>query len=175
MTENTTRRGFLTVVTAALASIPIVGGLFVSLRAGLAPAGSDRPERFPLCRLDEVPDDDIKVCAVSFQMRRGPAVENLSQVVFVTRDPGDDNAILAMSGECTHLSCPVQKKTVEKVEGNSTAASAAEAAPLQCPCHGGAFTRTGEVVEGTPPPRPLRRLRIELPDDGAGMIHLLEI
>jgi cytochrome b6-f complex iron-sulfur subunit len=72
-----------------------------------------------------------------------------------------------MSGECTHLTCPVQKKDVEK-------GAPGDDAPLRCPCHGGVFSRTGEVLDG-PPPRPLRRLAIELPADGVGMIHLLEV
>lgn len=163
--ENTTRRGFLSLVTGVLASVPVVGGLYVALRSALAPAGSVRPNKFALCRVDEVPADDLLERAVSFQMRRGPLVESVSRVVFVTRDPADPATILAMSGECTHLTCPVQKKAVEK---------ASSGAPLRCPCHGGAFSRTGEVLDG-PPPRPLRRLAIEMPADGKGLIYLLEV
>ncbi len=165
MEQQTTRRGFFALVTAALASIPIVGGLFVALRMALAPAGSDRPERLPLCRPSEVPQDDILVRAVSFQMRRGPTVESISRVVFVTREPDAPEKIFAMSGECTHLTCPVQKREVEKGD---------DEAPLRCPCHGGVFSRTGEVLDG-PPPRPLRRLAIEVPDEEDGMIFLLEL
>ncbi len=167
MTEPTTRRGFLAFVTLLLGSIPFVGGLIVALRAGLAPARSDRPARLPLCRLDEVPPDDILVRVVSFQMRRGPAVEDVARVVFVTRDPAEPGRILALSGECTHLTCPVQKREVEK-------AAPGDEAPLRCPCHGGRFSRTGEVLGG-PPPRPLRRLAHEPPADGRGMIWLIEV
>ena len=85
--------------------------------------------------------------------------------MLVTRDPDQEGGVLAMAGECTHLACPVQKRTLE-TSGEATG-------PLRCPCHGGVFSRTGEVLAG-PPPRPLRRLRIELPEDGEGMIHLLE-
>jgi len=165
--KEPTRRGFLAAAAATLATLPFLGALVVALRTALAPAGADAPERFPLCRLDQVPEDDILERAIVFQMRRGPVVQSVSRVVFVTRDPDRPADVLAMSGECTHLTCPVQKKNVEKSPTGG-------GAPLQCPCHGGAFSRTGEVVDG-PPPRPLRRLRIELPDDGEGMIHLLEL
>ena len=51
---------------------------------------------------------------------------------------------------------------------------AAGEAPLHCPCHGGKFARDGKVLDG-PPPMPLRRLRLELPQDPKGMIYLLEV
>ena len=103
---------------------------------------------------------------VSFQVRRGPKVESVARVVFVTRDP-QSAEVIAMAGECTHLSCPVQIRTLIPT-------GEPEGAALACPCHGGRFSRTGEVLDG-PPPAPLRRLRIELPEDDGGMIYLLEV
>jgi len=163
---TTDRRGFLSTLTLALGSVPVLGGLVVALRAALSPAHSERPDRFPLCKASEVPQDDILERSVSFRMRLGPRVEDFTRVVFVTRDPASGE-ILALSGECTHLTCPVQKRDVRKLQGN-------DKAPLACPCHGGRFSRTGEVLDG-PPSRPLRRLKIQLPDDGKGMIWLLEL
>ena len=160
--QTTTRRGFFAVVTAALAGVPLLGGLIAALRSGLAPPHADTPPPIPLCRRDQVPADDVLVRSISYQIRRGPAVESVAKVVFVTRD--DDGEILALSGECTHLSCPVQTRDVERGSGD---------APLQCPCHGGKFSRTGEVLDG-PPPKPLRRLRTQIPDGDDGMILLLE-
>ena len=168
MMEQTedTRRGFLAAMTLALGSVPILGGLFVALRTALAPAHTARPARLPLCKVTDVPKDDILQKSVSFRMRRGPKVEDFTRVVFVTTDPATGR-VIAMSGECTHLRCPVQKRDVEKLAGD-------DKAPLACPCHGGRFSRTGEVLAG-PPPAALRRLEIELPADGKGMIHLLGI
>jgi Rieske Fe-S protein len=165
MEQPSTRRDLFSAFTVLLASLPFVGGLLVALRSGSAPAHSDKPARVPLCRLGDLKDDEIRQCQVSFQMRRGPKVESIARVVFVTRDP-ESREVLAMSGECTHLTCPVQLKQVAK--------NPDPGAPLQCPCHGGRFSRTGAVLAG-PPPRPLRRLRIELPADGKGMIQLLEL
>ncbi len=167
MSEATTRRGFLAFLTSVLGAVPLIGGLFVAGRAALAPARSDAPGRLPLCRLDEVPEEGLISRAISYQMRRGPAVEDVARVVFVTRDPDDPASVLALAGECTHLSCPVQLRTVEADDEHPEA-------PLRCPCHGGVFSRTGAVVAG-PPPAPLRRLAIELPEADDGMIHLLEV
>ena len=161
-----TRRGFLGLLTIVLSAVPILGGLYVALRSGLAPAHSDKPERLPLCRLADVPEDGLIERAVSFQVRRGPKVESVARVVFVTRDP-QSAEVIAMAGECTHLSCPVQIRTLIPT-------GEPEGAALACPCHGGRFSRTGEVLDG-PPPAPLRRLRIELPEDDGGMIYLLEV
>ncbi len=160
------RRGFLAVLAATLGAIPIVGAVIAAARAGLAPAHSELPDKIPLCRLDEVPADGaILERAVTFEMRRGPLVETVSRVVFVTRET-DDSPPIAMLGECTHLSCPVQLRTVAQTEG--------ENGPLRCPCHGGVFSRTGEVLDG-PPPRPLRRLPLDIPAEPNGMIHLVGI
>lgn len=156
---SSSRRGFLGALTVLLGAVPLVGGLFAALRAALAPPATHGPARIPLCRLDQVPETGIVGRAIAYQVRRGPSVENVAKVVFVTRDPATKE-VIAMSGECTHLSCPVH---LAKEEG---------AAPLACPCHGGRFSATGEVLDG-PPPRPLRRLPLELPADGKGMIHVV--
>ena len=157
------RRGFLVAVTALLGAIPLLGGLFTMLRAALAPARTDRPARLPVCRREQVPDDDVLVRSLSYQMRRGPAVESVASVVFVTRDPVS-REVLALSGECTHLHCPVQKNPAWK-RGSTLP-------PLACPCHGGKFARDGQVLDG-PPPHPLRRLRLEVPADPKDMIHVI--
>lgn len=50
---------------------------------------------------------------------------------------------MVFSSECTHVGCNVLWKQAE--------------ARFVCPCHGGAFSLQGEVLDG-PPPAPLRRL-----------------
>jgi Rieske Fe-S protein len=165
--SSTTRRGFLGFMTIVLGAVPVVGGLWATLRAGLSPAHSDKPPRIPLCKLEEVPVDGIKEIAVSYEMQQGPIRESVAKVVFVTRDP-KTNAPIAMAGECTHLSCPVQKKELNYDGGNKTA-------PLTCPCHGGMFSRTGEPVAG-PPRTPLRRLKLDtIPTKPSEFIYLLDV
>jgi len=57
---------------------------------------------------------------------------------------------VAMSLECTHLGCIVEwKKDKRKYE---------------CPCHGGAFSDSGEVLSD-PPRLPLRRLPLSIKGD----------
>ncbi len=58
--------------------------------------------------------------------------------VAVYRD--DDGAVHAISPYCTHAKCVVNWNNAEK--------------SWDCPCHGGRFSPTGEVIEG-PPPRDL--------------------
>lgn len=164
--EVPSRRPLLGLLTFGLGAIPFAGGAFVAIRAGLASAKSEKPERLPLCKLSEVPKNGILEKAINFKMRRGPSVESVSRVVFVSRDK--EGTIFCMAGECTHLTCPVQKRDVSLSAGGT--------APLACPCHGGKFSATGEPLEG-PPKRPLRRLKLEVPSDQKpdSMIYLLEV
>jgi Rieske Fe-S protein len=58
-----------------------------------------------------------------------------------------DDAYVAYSQKCTHLSCAVYP--------------AADGKRLECPCHEGYFrVEDGSVAQG-PPPRPLPRIRLE--------------
>jgi cytochrome b6-f complex iron-sulfur subunit len=61
----------------------------------------------------------------------------------------------ALDAICTHLGC----HTVWKPEANMIA----------CPCHGSKFRRDGIKIAG-PAPRPLRRLKIWVNDDGDLMV-----
>ncbi|MFB9993041.1 ubiquinol-cytochrome c reductase iron-sulfur subunit [Deinococcus oregonensis] len=58
-----------------------------------------------------------------------------------------DLHLIALSDRCTHLGCGVQ--------------AAASGSGYSCPCHGSAFTLTGDVVNG-PAARPLDRLAIRI-------------
>ena len=61
-----------------------------------------------------------------------------------------EDAVVAYSQQCTHLSCPVIPQPGRGV--------------LYCPCHEGLFDlRSGRVLAG-PPPRPLPRVLIEIRD-----------
>jgi Rieske Fe-S protein len=159
------RRALLGFGTVALGTAPIAAGLVTALRAGLAADHLEHPGAIPLCRLSEIPSTGLIRRAIAVDARRGPQVDTIARVVFLTRD--DAGQPIAMSGECTHLACPVQLRNVELEP-------AAANAPLACPCHGGRFSRTGEVLDG-PPPAPLRRLRIEVPAEPDGVVNLLEL
>ncbi|MCA8958526.1 MAG: Rieske 2Fe-2S domain-containing protein [Planctomycetes bacterium] len=166
---GTDRRGFLGFLTVVLGAVPVLGGLIGTMRAGLAPAHSNRPSKIPLCRKRDLPkpgSTEVKEFVASFEMRSGAKVESVSKVVFVTRDPKSD-ALIALDGECTHLSCPVQRRELKLDDGTP--------APLTCPCHNGKFSRTGARLAG-PPQRDLRRLDIDaLPAGDGDTVHLLGV
>jgi Rieske Fe-S protein len=65
-------------------------------------------------------------------------------VVFIDKQ-GDQ--LTAMSATCSHLGCHVKWE--------------ASANHFKCPCHGGVYDRTGNVVSG-PPPRPLDKLQVRV-------------
>ncbi len=64
--------------------------------------------------------------------------------IFVVRV--DEETLVGLSGVCTHLRCVLRWS--------------GEEGALVCPCHEGAFDLNGNVLRG-PPPRPLRRHRVE--------------
>ena len=76
------------------------------------------------------------------------------QVVFLLRT--GPSTVTALSSTCTHLGCRVRWDAAAEV--------------LKCPCHGGAFDRTGTVVSG-PPPAPLAILATRV-DDGRVMVEI---
>ena len=57
---------------------------------------------------------------------------------------------LALYSRCSHLGCSVKWD--------------AEGGRFRCPCHGGTYDETGQVVAG-PPPRPLTRLEVKIEND----------
>ena len=59
----------------------------------------------------------------------------------------ENGRLVALSSTCSHLGCGVSWDPGKRL--------------FLCPCHGGAYHRDGTVAGG-PPPRPLRRLPIEI-------------
>lgn len=67
--------------------------------------------------------------------------ERLPAPVYLTQSDGGDHTALLM--ECTHQKCDVSPVGKE----------------LHCPCHGSAFSNTGEVLAG-PAEFPLKKLQV---------------
>lgn len=67
----------------------------------------------------------------------------------------DNGKITAQSLVCTHLGC-----TVAEVEGG-----------FECPCHGSCFDENGNALVG-PAQKPLKRLRVEMLEDGAVKLYI---
>ncbi len=74
--------------------------------------------------------------------------ERARETVFLVWD--GEHAVRAISATCTHLGCQVRWTADEKT--------------FRCPCHGGVFDASGQVLEG-PPPRPLTTIDARI--DGA--------
>ena len=69
-----------------------------------------------------------------------------------------ESGVVAYDIHCTHLGCPL--------------AYVAGARRFLCPCHGGQFTRDGNVVSG-PPPRPMVQFATRV-ENGEVFLGLLE-
>jgi cytochrome b6-f complex iron-sulfur subunit len=74
----------------------------------------------------------------------GEVVAFRRERTFIVRLEG---GFLAMSSICTHLRCIVSWN--ERIK------------EFECPCHGGKFNESGEVLTG-PPPRPLDLYKLEI-------------
>ena len=110
------------------------------------------------------------LAAVGFAVRRrrrprGVPVTPLAQVppgsVFRARYGENPIIVLNVGGEirafdavCTHEGCPLGWNPEQRL--------------IRCPCHGGAYDVSGQVVDG-PPPAPLHRLEAAI---GDGMIFV---
>ena len=162
MTSPPSRRDVLRTVSAAAAAVPILGSAWLLTRLAGAPVVLEGPDRVPLARPEEVPPaGEVLERSVRLLVRRGPQREVVSELVFLTRDP-ESGQIIALSGRCTHLGCSVRR----------TPRGTGVEAPLECPCHSATFSATGEVLDG-PPPRPLDRLAIEIPEQTGALIQLV--
>lgn len=88
-------------------------------------------KRFVLDRINGA--DDTKISDVP--LGEGGIVEIEGHKVAVYRAEG--GAVHLLEPECTHMGCIVHWNNAEKT--------------WDCPCHGGRYTATGQVVEGPPP------------------------
>ena len=80
--------------------------------------------------------------------------ERARETVFLVWDGA--SSVHALSATCTHLGCQVRWEP--------------DATRFKCPCHGGVFDVSGQVVEG-PPPRPLDRVEARV-EAGVVLVRL---
>ncbi|BCB95394.1 cytochrome b6-F complex iron-sulfur subunit [Dissulfurispira thermophila] len=91
---------------------------------------------------DDLPKKGVR--KIEFHYEREHRIVN-SRVFVVA---GNDK-FTAFSPVCTHLGCLVNWDNNKK--------------EFLCPCHGGKYNASGEVIAG-PPPKPLTRLPLEIKD-----------
>lgn len=145
------RRSFLTRLVLAGAGLIGAGvaglaGAVVTPRAGAAA----RRWR-PAASMFDVPPKGPFIATLTERHADGWHETRKDTVVFIDR-VGDDYQ--ALSATCTHLGCRV--------------AWDAAGDHYKCPCHGGTFSRSGDVVSG-PPRRGLNRIPVRLNPETADL------
>lgn len=95
-----------------------------------------RLEFYPLLKEDDLPKEGVR----SLELVYGKDQKPMTMRVFVVNS---GNEIYALSSSCSHLGCLV--------------AWSRQKQQFLCPCHGGKYSITGEVLSG-PPPLPLSRM-----------------
>lgn len=135
---ETSRRRFVATV------IGVIGG-FITLLLGVPVIGFllsplfERPWRIRWSSLGPIsrfPEGIPTVTAFTRQVEGAPPQREGAYVI------RSGAAATVFSIHCTHLGCPYEWSQ--------------PAQQFFCPCHGGVFTKEGQVVSG-PPPRPLDR------------------
>jgi quinol---cytochrome c reductase iron-sulfur subunit, bacillus type len=149
-----TRRGVLAgfiyaAAGAMAASLAVLLGRFFT--APLFARSRGRREAIPLGPIDRFRDSREPVPAFFERtVPDGYMKRRESGRVYVV---ADGNRFFCLSSTCTHLGCTVHWDRVRQ--------------EFLCPCHGGVYARDGSVVAG-PPPRPLRRLPVQI--DGGELV-----
>ena len=158
MTEpQPSRRSFLGRLVLFAGGLPFVAALAGALRTMLAPASRHGGGVVAVCAIEDLPRGQVVSRSVAVRMRRGAFQELAEFSIYLRAEDRDGRTeIVALSGECTHLGCPVHWSSDRQ--------------RFQCPCHGGAFAADGTVKEG-PPPAPLLRFEV-LPVESDGMVRI---
>ena len=138
------RRSFLArAVTSGLALISAGLAVLVGIAAAPRPKNTGRRWQRTVSVFDLPPERPM--AAVIAQRQADGWYETRKQsVVFIDRE---GESYRALSATCSHLGCRVRWDATSEL--------------YLCPCHGGAYDRTGRVVAG-PPPQPLQRLAVRV-------------
>ena len=147
------RRTLILFVNATLAVLG--GGLSALLGAfALRPGGGRRQTRWVKAGTTADLRPHVPVPRVISVIRAdGWYRERARETVFLVWD--GEREVRAMSALCTHLGCQVRWE--------------AETQTFRCPCHGGVYDATGNVLEG-PPPRSLGPIEARIDGDDAGAV-----
>ena len=149
------RRNFLVrAITAIHATIAATVG-FVLGATTLAPSFSRRDETWlRAAAIDSLPEN--QPVPVTLRVTRDDGYTQIVDrtVVYLVKTGDDD--VRALQSTCTHLGCRTSydRKTRR----------------ILCPCHGGVFDVSGNVLEG-PPPAPLPTLTTRV-EDGQVMVQV---
>jgi menaquinol-cytochrome c reductase iron-sulfur subunit len=151
--QSQSRRRFLSFAAGAISTI--IAGLIAVPLVGmfLGPLFTRRRELWlelgPLA--DAKPDQPTKF-TYSYQKVDGWFTKTVYGTAYIVKG---GNEFYALSNICTHLGCGVRWDPQRE--------------SFLCPCHGGVFNQSGNVISG-PPPKPLSRFQTRL---AGGRIQIL--
>jgi len=95
---------------------------------------------FEVLKEKDIPKKGVKIVTFSYQKGK----RNIKMKAFIVNHNGE---LFALSPVCTHLGCFVNWHSINQ--------------QFICPCHGGKYDITGNVIGG-PPPAPLTRLAFKI-------------
>jgi Rieske Fe-S protein len=146
---STSRRRFLArTITGIHTAIVAVVGVIVG--GAVASPVFDRAKKswLPAGKASELPEHDPLPVTLRLIREDGYTSTVDRRTVFLVRTGAAQ--VTALDSTCTHLGCRVSWD--------------AAAGLLRCPCHGGTYDRTGQVLSG-PPPAPLTVLSARIDGD----------
>jgi Rieske Fe-S protein len=160
--ETVTRRRFMNVVAQGSGMVATAAIALPALGFAIGPIFSRLPWSWqPIGPPSDFSPDNYTTKVITIVQNIGEAGDSIAYVR--TRNPTLDtqpenqyNRWVALSSRCMHLGCPVRY--------------VAAAERFVCPCHGGVYDFTGQVVGG-PPVRPLDRFFTRL-NTSTGLVEV---
>jgi Rieske Fe-S protein len=142
------RRTFVVRVIQSIHAVIGATLAFVVGGAVVAPSFTRRQSTwFPAADLSGLEEGTPKPVALRIARADGATDVVERRVVYLVRH---GNEVRALDSTCTHLGCRTRFN--------------ADSKRIECPCHGGMYDVTGQVIGG-PPPSPLQSLPARVEDD----------
>lgn len=147
MSDTPTRKQALIRISGALTGLWAIVTAAFSGAFVLSPLANGREEQSIAAGKLSALKDEFRPIRLTFKIRDGWHERTEKRMIYMRTAP--DGSPEALSATCTHLGCTVKWNS--------------DAAEFQCPCHGGRFSDSGEVLGG-PPPTGLTRLQTGVRD-----------
>ena len=160
--ETVTRRRFMTAVTHGAGGVAAAAFTLPALGFAIGPLFSREPYNWqPVGKPSDFTESQYTTKVITIVQGIGEAGNTIAYMrkrnPAIDTDPEDQyNHYVALSSRCMHLGCPV--RYVQAAER------------FICPCHGGVYDFTGQVVGG-PPVRPLDRFYTRL-NQSTGLVEV---
>jgi menaquinol-cytochrome c reductase iron-sulfur subunit len=140
------RRSFLLKLTAALGGIAAISAIIPGLGFFFAPFVREKKSTWQnVGKVSEFKENTTTLVTLTDPSPLQWAGVIAKTAAWLRRK--QDGTFIAFSVNCTHLGCPVRWIS--------------DADLFMCPCHGGVYTKEGDVAGG-PPPKPLVRYAVRI-------------